>query len=389
MSTNDGRSVTTELATLRFVATGDLWRARGLWGNDRRGAARLVLNELEGELSYPRERPSVPQGTVGAEAGAQGKGMKSTSRVRFVKFLHIKMRSTPHSEFGQQLDFTGILQRARVELQANRLLQRKPPAEARVHVRVVDVSITENRSHAFLLLRLVDKNQPDAVYESFQTGDLEIHRKKRDQGNRFTAHLAISLHDRKTVGDLQVFRGALECVTGISATLIQQRLSSIGRLCGKGVGSQDGGKTTVNFHTSFDVVPYVERTIREELQKGVLDRFTLEHSMVQAQGFDQQDLVQPERQKLELKVVAQNRKAVDMIFNAARQTARKGGYELIRAHYENEDGAPATQTIEAEKDAALEDLVSKTAKIELEEDMHPDHLQVDQTFATRLLKLLG
>jgi hypothetical protein len=315
--------------------------------------------------------------------------MKSTSRVRYIKFLHIKMRSTPYGEFGQLLDLNDILQRGIAGLTTGRLLQRKPPEEAKVHVRVVNISVTEDGRHAVLLLRLVDKNQPDAVYESFQTGDLEVHRKKKDQGNRFTAHLAISLHDKKAVGDTQVFRGVLECVPGISAGLIQQRLSSIGRLCGKASGSQDGGRTSVDFHATFDVVPYVERTIREELASGVLTRFTLEHSLIQVQGFDQADIVQPEKKKLELKVVAQNRKAIDVIVNAARRTARDEGYELIRAHYENQDGAPATQTIEAGRDTALEDLVTKTAKIELDEDMHPDQLEVDQNFAARLLTALG
>lgn len=315
--------------------------------------------------------------------------MKSTKRVRYVRYLHVKMRSTPYGEFGQQLNLLEILRSAQTELNAGRMLQRQPPAQARVHVRIVDITFTEDDRYAAILFRLIDKDEPDAVYEDMESGELEEHRKGPGQGNRFTAHLVLSLHDRTTRGDEQTFRGLLEVVGGVSRELVQQRMCSVGRMCGRDVGSRDGGVTSDEFHAVFEVVPFVERTIREELQSGVLDRFTLEHAEEVPAGYDEDDLLLPEKRKLEVKVLSTNRTLFDRIYAGAREMAREGGYELIRAHYENADGNSASQKIYPERENALEELVTKTAKIVLDVDMHPNHVAVDTAFTARMIGLLG
>lgn len=313
--------------------------------------------------------------------------MKSTKRVRWARHLVVKMTSTPHPEFGSQLSLREILTDAKGLLESGRTLQRKAPAMAKHHVRVVDIEMRE--SHAVILFRFIDKDAPDSVYEDFDSGALEPHKKSPSQGNRLTAHLAIAL-DGKAVGDVQTFNAALEVVSGISRGLIEQRLTSIGRRCGRYEGSIDGGKTSVIVSATFTIVQFVERTIRQELSDGVLNTFTLEHKEPRDAGFDSDRLVKKDKRKIELRVVANDwRSKLDDIIRSVQATAQSEGYELIKAHYETPENRPASADLNAHRQDALEDMVAKVSRLTLDKDVHPDQTKVEPCLCERLIALVS
>ncbi len=313
--------------------------------------------------------------------------MKSTKRTRWIKFLTLRLSSKPDSEFGALLSLDDILGDAQRRLRNNELLQRRPPANARQHVRVVDVWFDADHAYAAVLFRMIDRDGQDAVYEDFDSGDIEPHHKRPTQGNRVTAHLIINLRGTPSGNDLS-FRAALECVSGIPVTTVEQRLCSIGRLCGRRTGSLDGGKTDVEYHAAFSAHPYVERTIRQELQEGVLDNFELVHRVTRQEAHDEQMVVKELRRKLDLDVTAAHPAAVlDDIMRVVQARAQEGGYELIRARYIASGGRHATAEV-PNRDDALEALLAKFMKIDLDEDVHPDQTTVSEGIASRMIDLL-
>ena len=298
--------------------------------------------------------------------------MKSTKRQRWIKFHTLTMQTIPHAEFVSEIELRDILLRAQRRLRDGELLQRAPRADARTHVRLLDIHFTEGETHAVLLFRAIDRDGQDAVYEDFADGALEPHPKSPTQGNRQTAHLAINLQPTLTVAGKK-YDAALEVVTGISSGLVRYRLSSVGSKCGRGVGSLDGNRTDVEFRATFTLNAFAQGTIGDQLRRGVLDGFTLEHSFDRKQGFDQWHLTQARKRRIELDVVAKNwRERLSEVMAAAQLRAREEGYEIVKVHYESEEGRPATHSINAAKADALEDVVAKVERISLDEDLHPD-----------------
>lgn len=310
--------------------------------------------------------------------------MKSTKRTRWVKFVTLTLGTTPHAEFGSSVDFSALLLEASERLLAGELLQRATPERAKQHARIVDIRLSE--THAVILFKLVDRDGQDAVYEDIVSGDVETHTKSPKQGNRTTAHLAISLKG-KIVGNSQQFRGVLEWVSGIPVGMVQQRMTTLGKRIGKGTGSLDGNKTSVEFSAIIKVEPFVERTIRQELSEGVLKRFTLVHAQPKDQGFDENRVIREDRRKVEIEVVAADAKQkLNDIFSAVKERAE--GYELVRAYYESKDGRPASTAINIAKEDALDNLLSKVKLIELDQDVHPNQQSVDAHLALKLVHLL-
>jgi len=315
--------------------------------------------------------------------------MKSTKRLRWVKHVILDLETSPHREFATSVSLDAVLRLAKQRLDAGEQLQRRGPADPSKHLRILDISFSDCGKFASVLFRLVDKNAPDSVYEDFTDGKVDAHPKTHTQGNRSTAHLAINLTSR-VKGSALRFRAILECVPGISATQVEQRMSGLGRRCGKGSGSLDGNKTTVNYHCSFSIKPYVERTIARELEQGVLNSFVLTHALDDKTGFDELKLVKREKKKMEVKVVAADTKTkVREIWKTVQGIAIQDGYELVRAYYESAEGRPASTEINAARQDALEDLVTKVEPVDLDYDFHPKQTTVDEKFAALLFQRIA
>ena len=166
-------------------------------------------------------------------------------------------------------------------------------------------------------------------------------------------------------------------------------MNTVGAKCGFGSGSLDGNRTTVEFRTAFSLNAFAQGTIGDELRRGVLDGFTLEHSFDSKQGFDQWHLTQARKRRVELDVVAENwRERLHEVMAAAQRRAQEEGYEIVKVHYESGEGRPATHSINAARVDALEDVVAKVDRITLESDLHPDLTEVSTEMVEQMVQRL-
>ena len=254
-------------------------------------------------------------------------------------------------------------------------------------MRIVDIEFTDDQKFCAILFRLVDREGQDAVYEHLESGEIDAHPKKPGQGNRLTAHLVVRLI-AAPVGNTNQFNAILEVVPGIGPGLVGERLSG-SVLAAFARGSMKILGEDVLYRGAAELRPFVDKTIREELSTGVLEHFTLIRKTKRSGGVDEPDYFKETERKIELDVTAVDVKGqLDKIWSAVKKKAGDENYELVKARYQSQDGAPVSANIDINRDDALEQLVSKHGKISLDQDMHPTQTKVDAQLMKKMIALL-
>lgn len=311
--------------------------------------------------------------------------MKVSKRSRWVKFVTVSLDTSESPALAA--DPTRSLRALAERAIEARHFGRKPKAGAQMYVRIVDMKLDEATEHLVVIYREVDVEGTDACYETLESGEVENHPKKPGQGNRATAHLVINLKGQSSRGGMS-YRGALEVVPGLGVGVVESRLNaSLGPL---GSGTAVVGGEEVGFKMSVVIKPTTSHTIREELTQGVLNGFSLvKKSKPIARAVDEPRLVQEKERRLELSVVGSVADRLEAVVDIVKKRAWEDGYDIVRAHYDNGDGKPATAEINIKRNDALEDLVARQIKVTLPADVSPNQTEVDWVVANEIIKALG
>lgn len=318
----------------------------------------------------------------------KGAMMRSGKRERWVRFVSVNLGVSPESRLVGQVSLKKLIAPIKTAMARKEQLQRKPRDDAKRHVRLVDVCLTSDKKYAVFLFRLIDKDAIDVTYEDFKNGTLEPHPKSETQGNRVTAHLLIRLKPQHT-GGRKRYPALLEETTGLGAGRVEDVLNSLAHKFGRGNYKNASGKEDT-YTCKIEVRPKVVGTIRDELKRGVLKGFTLVHSFAPQQINDETIHIEDRKKRLEVAVVGANvRDKIDDVWKVVRAKANKEEYELVKASYENTDGRVTSVDMEARRADALEELVTKTKKIELDCDANYDQQGVFQPIIDKMISALG
>ncbi|MBB6183537.1 hypothetical protein [Oleiagrimonas soli] len=313
--------------------------------------------------------------------------MRAAKRERWVRFVSVNLGVSPISSLVSEISLKKIVDEVIDAISKKLPLQRTPRTTARQHARLVDLVLSDDEKYAVLLFRLIDKDAIDVAYEDFEDGDIEPHPKTPTQGNRSTAHLVIRLKP-KLEGKKKKYPALLEETTGLGASRIEPILNSLARKFGRGSYKDRSGREE-RYHCSIEVKPKVVGTIRDELTNGVLKGFTLVHSFPPKQGNDETIYLEDKKRRLEVAVVgAAVGDKIDAIWDSVRKKANNQEYELVKASYENTDGRLVSVDMQTRRSDALEDLVTKTKKIELEADANYDQSGVSPSIMKKMIDAL-
>lgn len=297
--------------------------------------------------------------------------MRNSKKQRWIKLFMLEATTSGDRSFAAQHPLSQTIAAAMKAAAEGVTFGKQPKKDSKHHVRLVDIQLDETGEFVALLFREVDRDGQDTCYEDFESGDIEAHPKRPTQGNRYIAHLIVRLAGRHSPDGVQ-HRAAMEVVTGLSSSVIQQRLTGALRPYGSGSGKAAG--EDIEYHTAYTLKAAADISILDELKAGVLESFVLaKPASPIKQGVDEEPLIQEQRSKLELKVVAKdpgNRLAG--IWDRVRGRAKDGGYNEVTAYYHTDDGRHASTRIDVQKTEALMDLVQRVVRIDLTEDVNPD-----------------
>jgi len=313
--------------------------------------------------------------------------MHTGKRERWLRFVNVNLGTNEQSRLARDVSLKKIANEIDAALKRKERLQRKPRNNARRHVRLVDLRFSSDMKYVAFLFRLIDRTAIDVTYEDFDNGELESHPKRVTQGNRATAHLVVRLKPLLKASR-KCYPAILEETSGLAAGRVEQVLDSLSRAYGRGSYKDSSGKES-QYTCTIEVKPKVVGSIKDELRKGVLKGFTLVHSFSPVQTNDEDVYIEDKRKKLDISVVGTNLKnRLDDVWKMVRNKAKSDDYELVKANYENSDGRMTSVDMESRRADALEELVTKTKKVDLDRDENYDQLTVSWTVVAKMIKAL-
>ncbi|RWU12455.1 hypothetical protein [Xanthomonas phaseoli] len=327
---------------------------------------------------------------IAATECQQGAQMKD-SNIRMVRFLELKLDHGTGAQHKQDWDLNAILVTANGEGFYQRGVREGAKKTVRIkHYTVIEV---EGRRYAVLLFVQADSGFIDASYENMATGVSRTFNKDDGEGYRTEAHLVIDLECTKR-GTMQVYPAVLEESPGLGPSTIWSRLQNPMHKAGQREMKDSSGEVV----TWFPVVALdglLSKSLIEEIAKGELLAFDLVTEQLESAGIDEPSELKRRRRTLHLDVVQHpDEGKVGHLISRARQIAFREDYEKVRISYkEHGTNRQKTAVLDVPEDAAdpseaIEKLVSRTAKIELQQPMNWDHDEVATDLAVVMVEKL-